>query len=97
VTASLLWQWLVQLLAGASIRAAARKLPFALETAYRLRRSLRQKLDLIRVRLCRKQPPTASTHWDPLLQTAQHLQSVFQGTPCAPASFQLDFQHPFLG
>ena len=38
--ASLLWQLLVRLLAGASLQAAAEslRLPFALETVYRLRR-----------------------------------------------------------
>ena len=44
VTAPLLWQLLVGLLAGGSLKAARRKncgCLFALETAYRLRRSLR--------------------------------------------------------
>lgn len=38
-----MWPWLVKLLAGLSLKAAAEKLrlPFALETAYRLRRGLR--------------------------------------------------------
>jgi hypothetical protein len=98
-TASLLWQLLIRLLAGASLKAAAEKLrlPFALETVYRLRSKLRQKLDLIRARLCRQQAPPASSQTDPLLQTVEHLQSVFPGGECAPAAFQLRFQHPFLG
>ena len=98
-TASLLWQLLVRLLAGASLKAAAEKLrlPFALETAYRLRSKLRQKLDLIRARLCCQQAPPASSQTDPLLQTVEHLQAVFPSGECAPAAFQLRFQHPFLG
>jgi hypothetical protein len=46
-TAVLLWQWLVKLLAALSLKAVAEKLrlPFALETLYRLRRKLRQWLD----------------------------------------------------
>jgi hypothetical protein len=99
VSASLLWQLLIRLLAGASLKAAAEKLrlPFALETVYRLRRELRRKLDLLRARLCCQQPPPASAQTDPLLQSVEHLQSVFPGGECAPAAFQLRFQHPFLG
>lgn len=99
VTASLVWSWLVQVLAGWSLKAAAEKLrlPFALETVYRLRRRLRRSLDRLRSRLCREQAPPTSTHTDPLLQTAQHLQAVFAERPCPPADFQLHFQQPFLG
>lgn len=99
VTAPLLWQLLVGLLAGGSLKAAAEKLrlPFALETAYRLRRSLRRKLDLIRARLCCLQTPPSSSQSDPLLQTVEHLQAVFPGVECAPSAFQFHFQHPFLG
>lgn len=98
-SASLLWQLLARLLAGGSLKAVAEdlRLPFALETVYRLRRELRQKLDLIRARLCRQQAPPASSHSDPLLQTVGHLQAVFPGAECAPAAFQLHFQRPFLG
>jgi len=98
MTASLLWQWLSVLLAGGSVKAAVEKLrlPFPLETLYRLRRQLQHKLDHVRTRLCRKQPPPASTHIDPLLQTMEHLQQAFAGNGCPPAEFQLHFQHPFL-
>jgi hypothetical protein len=99
MTASLLWRWLVEVLAGLSFKAAAEKLRllFALETVYRLRRGLRQGLDQIRTRLCREQSPPASAHADPLLQTVEHLRRVFSGDGCPPADFQLHFQHPFLG
>jgi hypothetical protein len=97
-TASLLWQLLVRLLAGGSLKAVAEKLrlPFALEAAYRLRRQLRRKLDLIRTRLCRQRTPPISSQSDPLLQTVEHLQAAFPGAECALSDFQLHFRHPFL-
>jgi len=99
VTASLVWPWLVKLLAGLSLKAAAEKLrlPLALETMYRLRRKWRRGLDAVRTQLCRQQAPPQSTQTDPLLQTVEHLQTVFSGGACPPADFQLHFQHPFLG
>jgi hypothetical protein len=99
LTASLVWPWVVKLLAGLSLKAAVEKqrLPFALETLYRLRRKLRQRLDHLRPRLCREQKPPVSGHANPLLQTVEHLQTVFPCSPCPPADFQLHFQHPFLG
>jgi hypothetical protein len=99
LTASLLWQWLVKLLAGLSLKAAAEKvrLPFALETLYRLRWRLLQNLSLLRARLCREQTPPRSAHADPLVQTITHLQIVFPGSHCPVADFQLRFQRPFLG
>jgi len=99
MTASLLWRWLMEVLAGLSFKAAAEKLrlPFALETVYRLQGSLRHGLDQIRTHLCREQSPPASAHADPLLQTVEHLRRVFSDSECPPADFQLHFQHPFLG
>jgi hypothetical protein len=99
LTANLLWQWLIQRLAGLSAKAAAEKarLPFALETAYQLGRKLRRGLDRLRTLLCRKQAPPASAQADPVWQSVEHLQSAFPGNGCPPALFQLDFQLPFLG
>jgi hypothetical protein len=99
VRASLVWRWLLQLLAGASLKAAVETLrsPFALETFYRLRRQLRRRQDALRALLCRKLDPPPSAHSDPGLQTAQHLQTVFSRAECPPAAFQLQFQLPFLG
>lgn len=98
-TASRVWSWLVELLAGLSAKAAAEKLrlPFALESVYCLGRKLRRRLDGLRSRLSREQPPPASDQVDPLLHTVEHLRSVFAGEVCPPATFQLRFQHPFLG
>ena len=99
MTASLVWRWLAELLAGLCAKAAAEKLrlPFALESVYRLRRKLRQRLDDWRVQLCREQPPPASTQADPLLHSLEHLRAVFAAQACPPAAFQLRFQRPFLG
>ncbi len=99
LTASLVWSWLVKLLAGFSRKAAAEKLrlSFALETIYRLGRGLPRRLDALRTRLCRNQSPPVSPRTDPLLQTVEHLQTVFPGSRCPPADFQLHFQQPFLG
>lgn len=98
-TASRVWAWLVELLAGLSVKAAAEKarLPFALEAVYRLCRKLRGRLDALRSRLCRAQAPPASTRTEPLLQTLEHLRAVFAGAVCPLADFQLCFQQPFLG
>ena len=99
LTASLVWRWLVELLAGLSVKAAVEKLrlPFALETVYRLRRGLRRCLASVRTRLCQEQSPPVSPHTEPLLQTVEHLRAVFPAHECPPAAFQLRFQRPFLG
>lgn len=99
LTATLVWPWLLERLAGLSLKAAAEKLrlPFALESGYRFRRKLRQRLDDWRAQLCREQPPPASTQADPLLHSLEHLRAVFATEECPPAAFQLRFQRPFLG
>jgi hypothetical protein len=99
LTATLLWRWLIQKLAGLSAKAAAEKanLPFALETVYRVGRKLRGSLDRMRTLLCQKQAPPSSAQSDPVLQSMEHLQKVFPGQECPPAAFQLGFQVPFLG
>lgn len=99
VPASLVWPWLVKLLAGLSVQAATEtlRLPFALETLYRLRRRLGRRLEAVRTRLWREQSPPVSGQADPLLQTVAHLQTVFPGSACPPAEFQRHFQQPFLG
>jgi hypothetical protein len=88
----------MKLLAGLSLQAAAEqsRLPFALETLYRLRLKLGRQLDRLRARLCRQCPPPSSTHCDPLSQTLEHLERAFARSVCPPAEFQLHFQHPFL-
>jgi hypothetical protein len=89
----------VALLAGLSVKAATEKLrlPFALETRYRMRRGLQRGLARVRPRLCREQSPPGSPSPDPLLQTVAHLRAVFPDSECPLAAFQLHFQHPLLG
>jgi hypothetical protein len=95
----MLWPWLLQLLGGYSVKAAAEKLnlPFALETFYRVRRKLSQGLERLRTCLHREQAPPESPQTDPLLQTIAHLKRVFPDSQCSPADFQFHFQTPFLG
>jgi len=99
LTATLVWQWLLKLLAGASLKAAVQTLgsPFALETFYRLRRQLRRRQDALRALLCRKLDPPQSGQSEPLLQTVEHLKKVFAQATCPAAEFQAQFQLPFLG
>lgn len=99
VTAAILARLLAGLLSGIALKAAAETLhtPFALETFYRLRRSLRRRLDCLRTQLCREQSPPRSRHTEPLLQTAEHLLCVFPVEPCPLTAFQLHFQQPLLG
>jgi len=98
-TATLLWKLLCQWLVGSSIKAAAQSLPllFPLETIYHLLYRLRQRLDVVRCFLCRQQKAPDSSRPDPLLQTVEHLQSVFSSKPCPVTEFQLFFRQPFLG
>ena len=98
-TATGLRQLLVKLLAGGSVQAAARslRLPLALESIYHLLGRLRRRLDAVRCSLCGRQAPAASSQKDPLLQTVEHLQSVFPGSVCPVSEFQLVFQQPLLG
>jgi hypothetical protein len=99
LTATLLWPLLARLLAGASVKAAAEslRLPFALESLYHLRRRLRRRLDGLRCVLCRQAKPPESSQTDPLLQTLEHLQSIFAAALCPVSEFQFAFQEPFLG
>jgi hypothetical protein len=97
-TAQLLWALLRKLLAGAPLKAAAEslRLPFSLEAAYGIVRRLRRRLDAVRSWLCREQPPPASRQTDPLRQTLEHLQTLFQSAACALAAYQQHFQQALL-
>ncbi len=97
VTATLLWQLLCRLLANISVKSTAQAVcPFLpLETCYHLLGRLRLRLDAVRCLLCQRQKPPVSSHSDPLLQTAEHLQSVFP--VCPLIEFQLAFQQALLG
>ena len=73
------------------------RLPFALETLYHLLSRLRGRLDVLRCWLCGRQRAPDSSQTDPLLQTVEHLQSVFKAAPCPVSQFQAVFQAPMLG
>ncbi len=98
VGTSALWSLLERLPAGGSIKAAveALALPFGLETLYHLLQRMRRKLTAVRSVLCREQPAPASAQSDPLLQTVEHLRSLFAKSICPPTDFQLHFQRPLL-
>lgn len=98
-TAVLLGQLLVKLLAAGSIKSAVEslRLPLALESVYHLLGRLRRRLDVLRPCLCGCQAPPQSSQKDPLLQTIEHLQTVFPQAVCPVSEFQVVFQQPFLG
>jgi len=96
VTATVLWTFIQALLAGLSLRAAAKKLPLALETFYGLRRKMRIKLDILRTRLLGSRSPPHSKRSDPLLATFELLSTMFAGRSCPLAAFALRFQISFL-
>jgi hypothetical protein len=93
-----LWRLLERLLGGDSIKAAAEALglPFALETLYHLLHRLKGRLPQVRSLLYREQKAPASSQSDPLLETVEHLRSLFPKSACPATDFQLHFQHPLL-
>lgn len=99
VTASWFWKLLLQLLSGASLKAAVQSLalPFALETLYGLRQRLRRRLEVLRPLLCREQKPPPSSDADPLLHTVRHLEALFPKAPCPLQEFQLLLARPLMG
>ncbi len=98
-TAVLLGQLLVKLLAGVSVKSAVEslRLPLALESIYHLLGRLRRRLDAVRCCLWERGQPPASSQTDPLLQSVEHLQSVFAPAVCPVSEFQMVFQQPLLG
>jgi hypothetical protein len=99
VTATWLWKLLLELLAGASLKAAAQSLalPFALETLYQLRQRLRLRLDVLRPLLWQREKPPAGSDRDPLLHTLRHLQALFPEVDCPLQEFQLRLARPLMG
>ena len=97
VAAPALWTFILALLAGHSLKAAAQHLPFAVDTFYGLRRKMRLKLDILSTRLLGSLSPPCNKRSDPLLATFEFLLSAFAGCACPLAAFQLHFQVSFLG
>lgn len=98
VGTSALWSLLERLLEGGSIKATveALGLPFGLETLYHLLQRMRRKLAAVRSMLCREEPAPTSSQSDPLLQTVEHLGSLFAKSICVLSAFQIHFQRPLL-
>ncbi|MCX6916660.1 MAG: hypothetical protein NT167_27055 [Verrucomicrobia bacterium] len=100
VTATLLWQLLLKLLCGnASLPSAKRALGsvFHIQTLYHLLVRLRGRLDAVRVCLCDRVAPPASSQTDPLLQTVEHFQAAFPHAACPLRQFQVEFHTPLFG
>ncbi len=99
VSATTLWNFLKQVGAGRSRKAAWEGLRggFSLETAYRLWRKIRHRQMPIRARLSREGPPPDTDSAEPLLEMVAHLQTVFSKAACPITAFQEEFQQGFPG
>ncbi len=94
-----LWSLLEELLSGSSIKSAWERLrlSLALESFYHFLSRLRLRLDAVRCRLCRRQKAPESCQANPVLQSVEHLQSVFKGALCPVSQFQVVFQEALMG
>jgi hypothetical protein len=90
---------LCRLLADASIKAGVESLrpPFALETLYHLLGRLRLRLPELLSRLGTQGQAAESSQSDPLLQSVEHLQSLFAREGCPLVQFQIHFQSSLMG
>jgi hypothetical protein len=98
-TAPLAWSLLAAFLKGLCLKAAVEetRIPFALESAYRLLARLRLRLDALRSLLSLRAHPPPGLHVDPLRHTLEHLRHAFVGEVCPVAALQLDSGAPFMG
>lgn len=98
-TAAITWSLLTAFLSGLSLKAAVEetRIPFALESAYRLLARLRLRLDALRSLLSVRTHPPPGLHVDPLRHTLEHLRHAFLGEVCPVAALQLDSGAPFMG
>ncbi|MEO6992274.1 MAG: hypothetical protein ABI273_01480 [Lacunisphaera sp.] len=95
-----LWSDLLRaILAGTAVKTAWENLRscFSLEAAYRLVRRTRARLAFLRPLLDRTIASPPSTQSDPLLQTLEHFQLIFDAEPDLATAFQIRFQRPLLG
>lgn len=99
VRATQVWRVCQKLLSGASVKSAVETTSplLALETIYHLLGRLRLRLDVVRSWLCRREKAPPSEQTEPLLQTMEHLESVFKEAVCPVSEFQSVFQQPFMG
>ena len=98
VTAPWLWQLLLFIREGMSLKAAWEKVasPFCLDTGYRLRHAFTRSQTFIRSLLLRDGAPPNHNAASPEQQVIEHLRSVFQASACPVADFQVRFQAAFL-
>ncbi len=98
VTATILWQFLVQIENGVTPNAAWRAVgqEFSVESGHRLLRYLKKSQSHLRTILCRVRPPPECTSTNPLLQLTAHFRATFPLSSCPFSSFQNHFQEPLL-
>ena len=99
ITCVTLWNFLLRLLEGQSIRKAWKPAvpPFYADCGYKLRQAFIRSQSHIRTLLSKLGPPgTLHGITDPVLQTIQHLKCAFKEDSCPIRAFQLHFQKPFL-
>ena len=99
VSCQTLWAFLLQLLAGHTIKDAWESCnsTFCLDTGYKLRQAFIRNQPHIRTLLNRTGPPQNLNHIsDPLLQTIRHMDSAFSSSSCPISAFHLKFETPFM-
>jgi len=98
-TADILDHTLTELSSGSSVKTAHERCRtlLSLQGLYHLIKRFSLRIDALRTKLIEKSKPTVSTLSDPILQTFQHLQTVFSLDPCAISAYQQDFQVPIMG
>lgn len=98
VSCQTLWGFLLLLLAGKSIKDAWEDTTkaFTTDNGYKTRKSFIKSQSHIRTLLNRLGKPGPLNITDPLLQTIQHLKTVFRAFSCPVSAFQLRFQKAFL-
>jgi len=98
VTATILWNFLVQIEVGLNTKAAWELVAsgFCVENGYRLLRKLRIVQSRLRIFLCKERSPPFVNCEDPLLQLVAHFKTVFPLSSCPFSQFQIHFQEPLL-
>ena len=98
VTADTLFRFFQAVRKGLTRKAAWERMrvPWTLQTGYRLWQRLCRSQSRLRSRLCRRTPPPAGHSPNPLFQLIDHLNLAFPTAACPIAAFHLHFQQPFF-
>ena len=98
VTTHLLWQLLVAVGNGQTVRKAWLSIApvFCMESGHRLWRRLLNSQSRLKTRLCRERPPPNCNTAEPMLQPAAHFTTVFPLSSCPFTQFQSAFQESLL-